>query len=113
MGIGILLLIAIGDYLRIKRGLRVNPVLSRWGVLTIGLAGSAMLFTHLHSTLDPAHYAMVVRMNLQHIAMATAALAFSLSKFAWDSWRFPRAWGQFLPIGCLAALGVILVMYVE
>ena len=82
-------------------------------MLAVGLGGSFMLFTHLHSSLDPAHYAMVVRMNAQHIAMATSALGFTLSKFAWDTWQVPRKWGQYVWLTFLGILGLILTLYVE
>jgi hypothetical protein len=91
----------------------VNPILSRWTLLVIGLVGSGMLFTHLHTTIDPTHYAATARMNAQHLAMATAALLFTLSKFAWDTWEVPKKWGRFLWLFCLGALGMILILYVE
>jgi hypothetical protein len=37
-----------------------------WGFLALGLIGSGMLFTHLHTTIEPAHEAMVRRMNAEH-----------------------------------------------
>jgi len=113
LGIGIILLIALGDYWRLRGKWSLNPFLSRWGMLAIGIVGSAMLFMHRHETIDPDHYAMVFRMNAQHMAMATSALLFALSKFAWDTWQAPRKWGQYLWLMCLGCLGVILVLYVE
>jgi len=113
LGTGILLLIAIGDFLRLRKGWKANPAFARWGLLTLGLVGSGMLFTHLHRTIDPAHYAIADRMNRQHLAMATSALLFTLSKFAWDSWQVPKRGGRYLWLGFLALLGVILIMYVE
>jgi hypothetical protein len=113
IGIGLLLLIALGDLMRIRGRLQVNPVLSRWALPVIGLGGSAMLFNHLHTTIDPAHYRLVWRMNVQHLLMATCALGFTLSKFAWDTWQVPRKWGQFLWLFFLGALGVVLILYVE
>ncbi len=112
-GIGMILAIAIGDYVRIKRGTPINPALGKWGVLVIGVAGSAMLFTHLHTTIDPAHYAIVNRMNVQHLGMATSALGFALSKFVWETWRTPRNWGQYLWLIFLGMLGMFLTLYVE
>lgn len=113
LGQGILLAVATGDFIRLKRGWRINPALSRWGLLAVGLVGSAMLFTHLHTTLDPAHYAMTVRMNAQHIVMATCALLFTLSRFAWDTWQVPKKWGQYLWLIFLGLLGIALNLYVE
>jgi hypothetical protein len=113
IGIGLILVIAIGDFVRLKKGWSVNPALSRWGMLAVGLAGSIMLFTHLHTSLEPAHEKMVARMNAEHMAMAAAALLFSLSKFAWDAWRVPKRGGEYLWLGLLGVLGIILTMYVE
>jgi hypothetical protein len=113
LGMGVLLAIAAGDFLRLRNGWKFPPALSRWGLLAVGLGGSAMLFTHLHSTLDPAHQAMTVRMNAQHLAMATCALLFTLTKFAWDTWQRPRKWGPYLWLVCLGALGIVLNLYVE
>lgn len=113
MGIGVLLLIATGDYLRLRNQWKVAPAVSRWGTLIVGLAGSAMLFAHLHKTIDPAHYRQVTRMNLQHLGMASAALGFTLSKFAWDTWRVPHAWGKYLWLGFMGGLGLLLTLYVE
>lgn len=113
MGQAILLLIAAGDFMRLKKGWRVDPAFSRWGLLAVGIAGSTMLFTHLHTTLDPAHYWMTVRMNAQHVVMATFALGFTLSKFAWDTWQVPRKWGQYLWLIFLGLLGIVLNLYVE
>jgi hypothetical protein len=113
LGTGLVFAIGVGDYLRIRKGWKVNPALGSWGTLIVGVAGCTMLFTHLHTTIDPSHYRMVARMNAQHITMATTALLFSVSKFAWETWRAPKRWGAYLPLGCLLALGVILTMYVE
>jgi hypothetical protein len=113
LGVGLILAIAVGDFLRIRRGWKVNPALSRWGTLGIGLVGSGMLFTHLHTTIDPMHYQMVDRMNAQHIAMAVTALCFALSKFAWDTWQVPRRGGQYAWLICLGVMGAILALYVE
>ena len=114
IGYSLLIPIAVGDYLRIRKGWKVNPSLGRWGVLLVGAVGSGILFTHLHDTLDPAHYADVWRMNAQHIAMAIFGLLFAISKFAWDTWRFPGTrWGKYLWLACLAGMGVVLNLYVE
>jgi len=113
LGTGMILAIAVGDYLRIRRGWKLNPLLGRWGILVIGLAGSGMLYTHLHSSMDPAHYGMVIRMNAQHVGMATSALLFALSRFAWDTWQLPRRTGPFLSLGFLGCLGLFLTLYVE
>lgn len=113
IGQGLVLLIAIGDFLRIRSGMKVNPTFSRWGILALGVVGSGMLYTHLHATIDPAHYQEVARMNFQHILMATISLLFCLSKFAWETWRFPRKGGQYVWLGFLGALGVVLTLYVE
>lgn len=113
MGIGLLLLIAVGDFMRIRNGWKINPTMGRWGVLVIGVAGSVMLYTHLHSSLDPAHARIVTRMNGEHIAMATACLGFAVSKFAWDTWQLPRKGGAYVWLGFLGALGLILNFYVE
>lgn len=109
----LILLIGIGDFLRIRKGWKANPTFSRWGILALGVVGSGMLYTHLHTTIDPAHYAMVARMNFQHILMATAGLLFCLSKFAWETWRIPRRGGQYVWLGFLGLMGVILTLYVE
>lgn len=113
IGTGILLLITVGDFFRLRNGWHVNSTLSRWALLSLGLVGSGMLFTHLHRTIDPAHYAIADRMNRQHLAMATSSLLFAVSKFSWDTWQVPRRGGRYLWLGFLALLGVILVMYVE
>ena len=113
IGVGLILLIAIGDFMRLRKGIAVNPALGRWAVLGIGTVGSVMLFTHLHSTLDPAHYQQVVRMNIQHLMMATCTALFTLSKFAWDTWQVPRKWGQYLWLIFLGCLGIVLTLYVE
>lgn len=113
LGEFLILSIGIGDFVRIRRGWTVNPRLSRWALLVIGLGGSAMLYTHFHSTLDPVHYAMVWRMNVQHFLMATCALLFTLTKFVWDTWQAPKRGGQYLWLGALACLGVLLTLYVE
>lgn len=109
----LILLIAIGDFMRIRSGWKANPTFSRWGVLALGVVGAGMLYSHLHVTIDPAHYREVARMNFQHILMATAALLFCLSKFVWETWRIPRAGGQYVWLGFLGALGLILCLYVE
>jgi hypothetical protein len=113
LGIGLLLPLIAGDFWRVRRGWKVNPALGRWGILAIAAIGGGMLFTHLHVTIDPAHTPMVRRMNAEHLAMATASVGFGLSKFAWDTWKIPRGWGQYLWLLCLGALGVILTLYVE
>jgi putative copper resistance protein D len=113
LGTGLLALLTIGDYLRLRKGWKVNSAVSRWAMLTLGLVGSGMLFTHLHRTIDPTHYAIADRMNRQHLAMASSALLFALSKFAWDTWQVPKRGGRYLWLGFLALLGLILVMYVE
>lgn len=113
LGVSMILVIALGDLARIRRGWTINPVFSRWGMLAVGVVGSGLLYTHLHSTLDPAHYAMVRRMNAQHIAMATSALLFSVSKFAWDTWQVPKRGGEYAWLLFLGILGVILTLYVE
>lgn len=109
----LILILAFADYQRIKGKWSINPVVGRWGLLVVGLGGSIMLFTHLHSTLDPVHYAMVWRMNIQHMLMATMALGFTIAKFAWDTWQAPKRGGQYVWLGFLAALGVVLTLYVE
>lgn len=109
----LVLCIAVGDFFRIRSGWKVNPTLGRWGILALGVVGTSMLYSHLHTTIDPAHYDLVRRMNFQHILMATAALLFCLSKFAWETWRFPRKGGEYVWLGFLGALGVILTLYVE
>lgn len=113
LGIGLLLAVALGDYWRIRRGWKANPIFSRWGMLALGLVGSGMLFRHLHNTIDPAHAAIAARMNAQHIAMAICALLFAISKFAWDTWQLPRGCGRYLWLVFLAAMGVCLNLYVE
>lgn len=113
VGTFLVLFIAIGDFLRLRKGWRVNPALGRWGTLLVGVIGCSMLFTHLHQTIDPAHYPLVWRMNVQHVAMATAALLFSVSKFTWETWHWPRKGGQYLGMVFLGLLGVILTLYVE
>jgi len=113
VGVSLILAIAVGDFLRVCRGWKVNPAFGRWGVAVIGLVGSGMLFTHLHSSLDPAHAKMVFRMNAQHLAMATCALLFAVSKFAWETWRVPRWAGQYLWLVFLGCLGLALNLYVE
>lgn len=113
IGIGVLLVIAVGDYLRLRHAWKVAPAVSRWGMLLVGLAGSAMLFSHLHTTIDPAHYRLVNRMNMQHLGMASAALGFTLSKFAWDTWRVPHKWGKYLWLAFMGLLGLMLTLYVE
>jgi len=109
----LILLLGIGDFLRIRKGWSLNPALSRWGMLALGVVGSGMLFTHLHQTIDPAHYREVFRMNAQHIAMATAALLFAVSKFVWDTWKAPARGGQYLWLCFLGCMGLILTLYVE
>ena len=69
--------------------------------------------SRFRTTLHPAHYATVARMNLQHAGMATSALLFVVSKFTWDTWQFPRRDGQYLWLVFLGVLGVILNLYVE
>jgi hypothetical protein len=113
LGQGLILLVGVGDFLRLRRGWRANPLLTRWGMLALALAGSGMLFTHLHQTIDPVHYAMTVRMNVQHVGMAVSALLFGVSKFAWDTWQVPRRGGQYLWLVFLACMGLILTLYVE
>jgi len=113
IGIGLILLIAVGDFMRIRKGWTVNPAMSRWGTLIIGGIGCWLLFSHLHSTLDPAHEKAVRRMNLQHQAMATSVLFFTLSKFAWEAWKVPRKWGQYLWLIFLGILGLLLNLYAE
>lgn len=113
LGMFIVLFIAIGDFMRIRSGWKANPTFSRWGILAIGVIGSGMLYTHLHQSIDPAHYAMVIRMNFQHILMATAALLFCASKFIWETWQVPKKGGQYVWLGFLAIFGLILTLYVE
>jgi hypothetical protein len=113
LGTGLLIPIIVGDFLRIRNGWRLNPSFGRWGILVIGAVGSTLLFRHLHQTLDPAHYAMVQRMNAEHIAMAAAVLLFATSKFVWETWKVPRRWGQYHWLVWLGILGVMLNMYVE
>jgi len=113
LGTGLVFLLALGDFFRLRNGWKVSSAVSRWGLLTVGLVGSGMLFTHLHRTIDPAHYAIADRMNRQHLAMASSALLFTLSKFTWDTWQVPKRGGRYLWLGFLALLGVILIMYVE
>ena len=113
VGTGLILLIGIGDLLRIRKGLRVNPAFGKWGALTIGLGGSIMLYTHLHSTIDPTHFAMAWRMNVQHLMMATCALLISVTKFVWETWRQPRRGGEYVWLVWLMLLGVVLLLYVE
>ena len=112
IGLGLMLPMIAGDLMRIRKGWKVDPSLSRWGALLVGVAGSAMLFGHLHQTIDPAHAALAARMNFQHLAMATSILLFAVSRFAWETWRKPR-WLAYLPFAFLGMLGVILTMYVE
>jgi hypothetical protein len=109
----LILIIAVGDFLRIRSGWKVNPTFGRWGILALGVVGAGMLYSHLHTTIDPAHYDLVKRMNFQHILMATAALLFCLSKFVWETWQVPKRGGQYVWLGFLGALGVILCLYVE
>jgi hypothetical protein len=113
LGIALLLPVMLGDFMRIRHGWTLNPSFTRWGILAIGAIGSGMLFTHLHTTLEPAHAAMIRRMNAQHLAMAAAVLGLAVSKFAWDTWRVPRGWGQYLWLLCLGFLGLLLNLYVE
>jgi hypothetical protein len=113
LGIGLLGLVAMGDLFRVRSSMAVNPVLSRWGILLLGLVGSALLFRHQHHTLDPAHEWMVRRMNVQHLAMGSAGLLFALSKFAWDTWQIPRNWGRYLWLLFLMVLGILLNLYIE
>ena len=113
LGIGLVLLIGFGDFLRIRKGWQVNPVLSRWTIFVIGVIGTTTLYMHRHETIDPEHYAMVARMNAQHVAMATTAGLFTLSKFAWDTWQVPRKGGQYVWLVFLGILGVLLALYVE
>jgi hypothetical protein len=113
IGIGLLLPVIWGEYLRVRNGWRLNPSLTRWGVLAIGLIGSTMLYTNLHETLEPAHYAMVRRMNSEHVTMATTVLLFAVSKVVWDTWHLPRRWGQYLGLIFLGILGILLNLYVE
>jgi hypothetical protein len=113
VGVGLVLLIGIGDFLRLRQGWRVNPALGRWGILIVGVVGSGMLYSHLHQTIDPAHYQLVWRMNAQHVAMATVALLFCVTKFVWDTWQWPRRGGPYVSLTCLLTLGLILTLYVE
>jgi hypothetical protein len=113
LGIGLIVPIVLGDFWRLRRGWKLNPALGHWGILTIAGVGGGMLFTHLHTTIDPAHAVMVRRMNLEHLAMATAVLGIAVSKFAWDRWRVPRRGGQYLWLVCLGLLGFLLNLYVE
>jgi putative copper resistance protein D len=113
LGIGLLLPLMVGDFWRIRRGWKVNPALSRWGILAIAVIGGGMLFTHLHHTIDPAHTPMVRRMNLEHLGMATAVTLFGVSKFVWDTWKVPRGWGRSLWLIFLGILGLFLALYVE
>jgi hypothetical protein len=113
LGIGLFIPVILGDFLRLRRGGKLNASLTRWGVLAIGAIGSTMLFTHLHTTLEPAHAARVRRMNAEHLAMAAAIVGFAISKFVWDTWRVPHRWGQYLWLLCLGCLGLLLTLYVE
>jgi hypothetical protein len=113
IGTALVLLIGLGDFARVKGGYKVNPALSRWGMLSVGIVGSTMLYTHFHRTIDPEHYFIATRMNIQHFLMATTSLGFALSKFAWDTWQVPRKGGQYLWLIFLLVLGIVLTMYVE
>jgi hypothetical protein len=113
VGTFLVLLIGFGDFMRLRKGWHVNPALGRWGILLVGVVGTGMLYTHLHQTIDPAHYKLVIRMNIQHVAMATTALLFCVSKFIWDTWRWPKHGGPYVSLSCLLALGLILTLYVE
>lgn len=113
IALSLLLLVALGDYMRIKKGWTLNPSIGRWGMLAIGLLGSGLLFTHLHRSLDPAHASAVFRMNAQHMAMATTALLFAVTKFTWDTWQVPKRHGQYLWLVFLGLMGLVLNLYVE
>jgi hypothetical protein len=113
IGIGLLIPVLLCDFWRVRKGWSLNPSFSRWGILAIGMIGSTMLYNHLHTTLEPAHYAMVERMNAEHVAMGTAVLLFAVSKFVWDTWQVPRRWGKYLWLIFLGILGVMLNLYVE
>jgi hypothetical protein len=39
-------------------------------------------------------------------------LGLGLFKFAWDKWRVPRLWGQYIWLVCLGILGLVLNLYV-
>ena len=113
LGIGMLIPIAVGDFLRVRRGWKMSPLLSGWGVLAVGLVGGGMLFVHGHSTIDPAHASAVRRANAQHLAMGVSVVLFAVSKFAWDTWQVPRPWGRYLHLVFLGLLGIVLTLYVE
>jgi hypothetical protein len=113
LGIGMLIPIALGDFLRVRRGWKMSPLLSGWGVLVVGLVGGGMLLVHGHTTIDPAHVATVRRANAEHVVMGFCVLFFSLSKFVWDIWQVPHRWGRYLHLVFLALLGVALTLYVE
>jgi hypothetical protein len=112
LAIALLIPLIVGDFLRLQHGWRLNRAITGWGVLALGLIGSIILFTHRHTTIEPAHAAMVLRMNAEHMAMATAVLGLGLFKFAWDKWRVPQPWGQYIWLVCLGILGLVLNLYV-
>ena len=112
-GIGMILIIGAGDMLRIRNNWQIPSWLGRYGMLVIGVVGSGMLFTHLHTSIDPTHQAAVWRMNLQHMGMATLALLFALSKFAYDTWKWPTKLGPYMWLIFLGLLGLLLTLYVE
>jgi hypothetical protein len=112
-GTGMIFLVGAADMVRVRNNWQIPSWLGRWGMLVLGIAGSALLFRHLHTTIDPTHYAIVRRMNAQHMAMATFALLFALSKFAWDTWKVPARIGPYLWLIFLGCLGLVLTLYVE
>jgi hypothetical protein len=113
LAIALLIPLIVGDFLRLQHGWRLNRAITGWGVLALGLIGSVILFTHRHTTIEPAHAAMVLRMNAEHMAMAAAVLGLGLFKFAWEKWRVPQLWGQYIWLVCLGILGLVLNLYVE
>jgi hypothetical protein len=113
LGLGLLLPIALGDFLRVRRGWKISPLLSGWGVLGVSLIGGGMLVIHRHTALDPAHMPAVRRENAEHLAMAASVLLFGVSKWVWDTWHLSRRWGGYLHLVFLGLLGVVLALYVE
>lgn len=112
-GTGMIFVIGAADMVRVRNNWEIPAWLGRWGMLVIGVAGSGLLFTHLHTTIDPTHEAVVRRMNIQHMGMATFALLFALSRFAWDTWKWPTKLGPYLWLIFLGLLGLQLTLYVE
>jgi putative copper resistance protein D len=113
LALALLIPLIVGDFLRLQHGWSLNRAITGWGVLALGLTGGVILFAHMHITIEPAHAAMVRRMNAEHVVMATAVLGLGVCKFVWDKWQVPRGWGQYLWLVCLGLLGLVLNLYVE